>query len=157
MRTPLYPKILVEGRYAPRNDTNNLYDSLIDAPDSIDHPDIRWDPLDRCRCLHRIKCNVSGGAKIERSGGTVPQLTKTGKAIRPGSKKLAPAGPRPIIKNHPESRWYSDQGYSTRNLLPPYHPDKNSTCPKARDSPVGSCSSMSFKVFWQLLWFVDRC
>ena len=78
MRTPLYPKILVEGRYAPRNDTNNLYDSLIDAPDSIDHPDIRWDPLDRCRCLHRIKCNVSGGAKIERSGGTVPQLTKTG-------------------------------------------------------------------------------
>ena len=82
MRTPLYPKILVEGRYAPRNDTNNLYDSLIDAPDSIDHPDIRWDPLDRCRCLHRIKCNVSGGAKIERSGGTVPQLTKTGIGLK---------------------------------------------------------------------------
>ena len=68
----------MEGRYAARNDTNNLYDSLIDAPDSIDHPDIRWYPLDRCRCLHRIKCNVGGGAKIERSGGTVPQLTKTG-------------------------------------------------------------------------------
>ena len=71
----------MEGRYAARNDTNNLYDSLIDAPDSIDHPDIRWYPLDRCRCLHRIKCNVGGGAKIERSGGTVPQLTKTGMSV----------------------------------------------------------------------------
>ena len=76
-----YPEILVEGRYAARNDTNNLCDSLIDAPDSIDHPDIRWYPLDRCRCLYRIKCNVGGGAKIERSGGTVPQLTKTGRAF----------------------------------------------------------------------------
>ena len=87
MGTPLYPEILVEGRYAARNDTNNLCDSLIDAPNSIDHPDIRWYPLDRCRCLYRIKCNVGGGAKIERSGGTVPQLTKTGSG--PFSESLA--------------------------------------------------------------------
>ena len=68
----------MEGKYAVRNDTNNLYDSLIDAPNSIDHPDIRWYSLDVYRCLDRIICNVGGGAKIERSGDNVPQLIKTG-------------------------------------------------------------------------------
>ena len=70
----------MEGKYAVRNDTNNLYNSLIDAPNSIDHPDIRWYSLDVYRCLDRIICNVGGGAKIERSGDNVPQLIKTGSA-----------------------------------------------------------------------------
>ena len=69
----------MEGKYAVRNNTNNLYDSLIDAPNSIDHPDIRWYSLDVYRCLDRIICNVGGGAKIERSGDNVPQLIKTGR------------------------------------------------------------------------------
>ena len=71
----------MEGRYAVLNDTNNEYDSLIDAPNSIDHPSTRLYIVDRYRCLYGIKCNVGGGAKIERSGETVPQLTKTGKTL----------------------------------------------------------------------------
>ena len=71
----------MEGRYTARNNINNLYNNLINIPDSIDYPNIRWYLLDRYRCLYRIKYNVGGDAKIERSGGTVPQLTKTGMTL----------------------------------------------------------------------------
>ena len=65
----------MEGKYVFLNDTNHLYDSLIDAPNPIEHPDRKLDLLAMYVCLDSIKINVGGGAKIVGSGETVPQLT----------------------------------------------------------------------------------
>ena len=68
----------MEGRYAFLNNTNNLYDGLIDAPNPIEHPHRRLDQLIIYICLDSIKCNIGRGAKIVHQ---VEPCTSWGKPV----------------------------------------------------------------------------
>ena len=46
MQTPPYPGIPMEGRFVFLSAFNHLFDSLIDAPNSIDHLTRKLDRLD---------------------------------------------------------------------------------------------------------------
>ena len=54
----------MEGRFAFLSATKQLYDSLIDAPNAIEHPTRKLDQLAIYIGLESIKCNVGRGAKI---------------------------------------------------------------------------------------------
>ena len=52
------------GRFGCLSDFNQLFDSLIDAPNSIDHLTRKSDRLDVGRALNIMKCKGGDGAKI---------------------------------------------------------------------------------------------
>ena len=52
------------GRFGCLSDINQLFDSLIDAPNSIDHLTRKSDRLDIGRALNIIKTEDGNGAKI---------------------------------------------------------------------------------------------
>ena len=64
MQTPPYPKIPMEGRFVFLSTFNYLFDSLIDAPNSIEHPTRKLDIIAMYVGLNSIKTNVGNGAKI---------------------------------------------------------------------------------------------
>ena len=64
MQTSLYPGIPMEGRFVFLSAFNHLFDSLIDAPNSIDHLTRKLDRLDVGRALNIIETKDSNGAKI---------------------------------------------------------------------------------------------
>ena len=64
MQTPLYPKIPMEGRFVFLSAFNHPFDSLIDAPNSIEHPTRKLDIIAMYVGLNSIKTNVGNSAKI---------------------------------------------------------------------------------------------